>query len=287
MKKVVECIILILFLSCVPVFNVYAGSGCCSHHGGQSYCSNGRWICGDGSMAGPTCTCSGGSSSSSSGETHGSYRQTTVRTTTKITTRTTTTKKQVYGCMDKNAINYNSQANVSDGGCHYEKTEIIKQTINYDTEIKGELTNGNKKVVRKGENGEKDVTIKTLVNESGTELSRETISENIIKEPVSEIIKYESKTTKLEVKNNNDKEEDSTASLIIIIILLIINIFYGHKNKNANLVINKIKQTSPWVKYILYFLYFIFVIPILIDIVLIIIDLVKRMSKGKNLLFKK
>jgi hypothetical protein len=33
------------------------GRGCCSHHGGQSYCgANGRWICADGTTS-PSCRC--------------------------------------------------------------------------------------------------------------------------------------------------------------------------------------------------------------------------------------
>ncbi len=38
---------------------VYAGRGCCSWHGGQSYCgSDGQWICSDGWES--SCTCGGG-----------------------------------------------------------------------------------------------------------------------------------------------------------------------------------------------------------------------------------
>ena len=37
--------------------NVDAGQGCCSHHGGQSFCgSSGYWICGDGTQS-PSCGC--------------------------------------------------------------------------------------------------------------------------------------------------------------------------------------------------------------------------------------
>lgn len=36
----------------------FAGQGCCSHHGGQSYCdtSVGSWVCNDGTYS-PTCGC--------------------------------------------------------------------------------------------------------------------------------------------------------------------------------------------------------------------------------------
>lgn len=242
---------------------VSAGRGCCSHHGGQAYCSNGRWVCGDGTYS-STCTCSGGSSSSSSGSR--SYN---------TTTRRTTTIRQVYGCMDKTAINYSYSANVSDGSCQYEKTETIKRSIYYSTETKGSLTSGEKEVIREGKNGEEEVTIKKIVNENGTEVSSETINETVIVEPVNEIIEYHAKATNDETSTKKE-EKESNPLLVITIILLIINIYYGYKNKDANLLINKIKRVNSGIKYILYFFYFIFIIPVFIDIVLVIIDLSKK-----------
>ena len=69
--------------------------GCCSHHGG----------------------CASGSSSYSSGSSNHSY-----------------TKKYVYGCTNKDAINYNSNANRDDGSCIlrvYGCTD--KNAINYNS----------------------------------------------------------------------------------------------------------------------------------------------------------
>ena len=61
-KKILFVVIILLVVN--PKF-VYAGRGCCSHHGGQNYCgSDGYWYCNDGSRS-PTCRCSGGSSSNS------------------------------------------------------------------------------------------------------------------------------------------------------------------------------------------------------------------------------
>lgn len=53
-KLLVISILFVLFLSSVTA--VFAARGCCSWHGGQSYCSNGRWVCADGTYS-PTCTC--------------------------------------------------------------------------------------------------------------------------------------------------------------------------------------------------------------------------------------
>lgn len=52
-KILLKILIVMLFLT--PTI-VNAGRGCCSHHGGQSYCgSNERWICSDGWQS--SCSC--------------------------------------------------------------------------------------------------------------------------------------------------------------------------------------------------------------------------------------
>ncbi len=259
MKKVV-IVLLTSILMFIGMQKVSAGRGCCSHHGGQAYCSNGRWVCNDGTYS-PTCTCSGGSSSGNR-----SYN---------TTTRRTTTIKQVYGCMDKSAINYNYSANVSDGSCQYEKIETSKENIYYSTETKGSLTSGEKEIVREGKNGEKEVIIKKIVNENGVEVSSEKVNETVIVEPVNEIVEYHARTTRAETSAKTEEKESNTP-LVVTIILLIVNIYYGYKNKDANLLINKIKLINSGTKYILYFLYFIFIIPVFIDIVLVIIDFFKK-----------
>lgn len=52
---------LIIILYFLPVKPVFAQSGCCSWHGGESYCdyTTNRWVCADGTFS-PTCTCGGG-----------------------------------------------------------------------------------------------------------------------------------------------------------------------------------------------------------------------------------
>ena len=57
MKKTVFGLVLGLLLFVFPGF-VLAGRGCCSWHGGQSYCDTnmGRWVCNDGTYS-PSCGC--------------------------------------------------------------------------------------------------------------------------------------------------------------------------------------------------------------------------------------
>lgn len=261
MKKVVGSLIIAIIVFCIPIFNVFAGRGCCSHHGGQAYCSNGRWVCSDGTYS-PTCTCGGG------------------YTTTRATTRTTT-RKLVYGCMNNNAINYNSNANISDGSCQFEKIEVRTESVDYETKVEGNIQSGNKKIIQEGKDGERKVTIRTVTNESGEEISSEIISDIITKVAVSEVIKYDEVTTtknvvKKEIQENekiNDNEESNP--YYVTLILFIINAFYGDKNKDTKLIINKIRKQKSWLRYILYLFYFIFVIPVFIDIILVIMSYLK------------
>lgn len=86
MKRYVV-LILIMFLILFPI-KINAQRGCCSHHGGVAGCnSNGRQICNDGTLS-PSCTC-------------------------------TPTVQYIYGCTDKEAKNYNANANKDNGSCKY------------------------------------------------------------------------------------------------------------------------------------------------------------------------
>lgn len=53
----------LIFFVCIFLISlsapVYAWRWCCSYHGGQAYCNNGRWVCKDGTYS-PTCTCGWG-----------------------------------------------------------------------------------------------------------------------------------------------------------------------------------------------------------------------------------
>lgn len=258
MRKVLRILFLGSFIFIIPILLVSAHPGRTDSRG----CHTCRTNCAKWGLSTGQYHCHNGGGSSSGSRSYNT------------TTRRTTTIRQVYGCMDKTAINYNYSANVSDGSCQYEKIETSKENIYYSTETKGSLTSGEKEIIREGKNGEKEVTFKKIVNENGTEVSSEIINENVIVEPISEIIEYRTRTTKAEYSKAEEKE--SNTPLVITIILLIVNIYYGYKNKDANLLINKIKSIDSGAKYILYFLYFIFIIPVFIDIVLIIIDLLKK-----------
>ena len=109
------------FLLFISIFfltsNVYARRGCCSHHGGMSSsCSGGMIVCNDGTTS-PSCDCEGGSSASSSSSS--SYYQ---------------TPQIIYGCTNKDALNYNSNANRDDGSCIAKVYGCTNQdAYNYDS----------------------------------------------------------------------------------------------------------------------------------------------------------
>lgn len=68
--------------------------------------------------------------------------------------------------------------------------------IDYKNEIKklDSLAKGFVNVVRKGQNGQKQVTIKVVL-EDGKEVSRQIVSEKVIKEPINGIVEEGAKTT--------------------------------------------------------------------------------------------
>ena len=108
MKKKVR-IVLVFIMLFIPL-KIEAARGCCSHHGGVSGCSSsGRQICNDGTLS-PTSTC-------------------------------TPVVKYNYGCMDRNAKNYDSSADKDDGSCiYYVYGCTDKLAKNYDS--KADKDNG-------------------------------------------------------------------------------------------------------------------------------------------------
>lgn len=97
MKKVL--ILVMLFVGFMPC-SVNAQQGCCSSHGGVVGCNpDGKQICSDGTLS-PSCTCK---------------------------------PTKIEGCTDRNAKNYNSNANSDDGSCVYYKYGCTnKNSLNYD-----------------------------------------------------------------------------------------------------------------------------------------------------------
>lgn len=108
MKKVV-CFFILLFL--FPVV-IDAQKGCCSHHGGVSGCSSsGRQICKDGTLS-PSCRCT-------PSYVYGCTDKSAKNYNSNATKDDGSCSYYVYGCMDKAAKNYNSKAEKDDGSCSY------------------------------------------------------------------------------------------------------------------------------------------------------------------------
>ena len=259
MKKHVVYVILFLFLLLVPFINVSAHPGRTDVNG----CHTCRTNCAKWGLSNGQYHCHNGGSSSSSNSGSNNY----VRTTT---------TKQIYGCTNSSAINYNSSANISDGSCKFEKVEIKTEEIDYETNTIGTLNSGMRKVITEGETGEKEITVKTITDESGDEVSSEVLKEEVIKQPVNEVIKYEKKKVKKETKQEND---GSLVFVVVTILLFAFNVIFGKKHIDAKLIINWVKTKEKGVRYILYFLYFIFILPVFIDVLLIINYFIKTNNK--------
>ena len=116
-------IILILIIPNI----VFAGRGCCSHHGGECNCSvYGRSICCDGTTS-PTCTCTPPKIYGCTDPNANNYNP-------KANTNSNCTYT-IEGCIDQNASNYNPEANKDDGSCKYIINGCMdKDAINYDSQ---------------------------------------------------------------------------------------------------------------------------------------------------------
>ena len=261
MKKVVEyLLILVITFFMIPIFNsAHPGrldkNGChtcrtnCAQYGltdGQYHCHNGN-----------------NSSSNDSSPSNNNYN-----TTTKVTT---TTKKQVYGCMDSTAINYDKDATNSSGTCQYEKIETKKENIDYEIKVKGTLKVGVKKVLKEGEMGQKEVTIKKIFDETGNEISSEVVLEKTIKDPVDEVVQYEEETS----------DAIAFALLIIYALIVILVLIYSKNNRNSKLILNYVKKIEiRIIRFVVYVMYFSYIFPILIDAILCLINFIKRKLKN-------
>ena len=191
---------------------------------------------------------------------------------------------KVYGCTDTKAINYNVSATSSDGSCKYEKEQITTEIISYETIIKGNTSWENSRVVQKGINGEKQIRIKKIIDQKGNELSAEIISEEVIIEPVNEIIEYVQPLKTYDVKNitiQQSYENNPSFIFIVLGILLGINVFYSRRNEKSFMLLNEIRYKETKYKIVFYIMYFIFVIPIIIDCILAIIDWFKSKNKKR------
>ena len=287
MKKVVGFVLLIIFL--IPI-NVSARRGCCSHHGGVSgACRNGYQVCNDGTTS-PSCTCSGGTSSSGSSSNYSSSSSSSRQSYTPSYTYGCTDRNalnynpnankddgsciaKVLGCTDKTAINYNSSANTNDNSCQYEKEITETEKIKYKTKYidNDEMNKGEEKTKTTGKDGEKQVVYVVTVDADGNEIGREKKSETVTMEATEEVIE------------RGAHEENSPVIGVLWIISLIIAFYQAFKNKDGNLLLNKIQKQKTAVSIILYILYIITVVPAFIEVIILIINKLKQKESKKEI----
>lgn len=271
MKKEVLVLIIGIML-CFPL-GVEAQRGCCSHHGGVASCDpSGKYRCVDGTLS-PSCTCSGGSSSSSSTynlptPVYGCTDSTALNYNPNATADDGSCIAKIEGCTDTAAINYNQAANFENGSCHYQATSEETEVIKFEKEYKKNeaMTDGEEKITTEGKNGEKVVNYTIITDKDGNIISKEKVSEKVTKEPVTEIIEKGTKT-----------EQDGVGLVSTLwIICTGLVLIYKSNHKEENLLITKISMQSNIKKVLLYICYFIFVIPVFIDTILIIINKIKN-----------
>ncbi len=242
-KKVVILLFVVIFFPC----KVNAQRGCCSHHGGVVGCSSsGRQICKDGTLS-PTCTCSGSSNTNTKKAIYGCTDVTAFNYNSKATKDDGSCIAKRLGCLDKSAINYDKTANTNDNTCQYEKKKKEIESIFYDTEYRSEDKSNDvkEKVIQEGKNGKKEITYKIVVDQLGNVVSQEKISENVVEEPIKEII--ETDTISLEkisdnvedlIENTEEKSNDTFIGFCILAIFISFLCFRSYKN--GKWILNKI-----------------------------------------------
>ena len=173
-----------------------------------------------------------------------------------------------YGCIDKDAINFDSSSNMSDDSCQYKKEIIETKSIKFETKYKdnNELVQGNENIIKEGKAGKKKVTYDAIVDKNGKVISKKIINEEIVEKPIDKVIE-------------RGTGEASSFPALLWIISLVGTIIYSKKNKDAKLLWNKISNMKQPIKIILYIAYIMFIIPVFIDIIIVIIDLFKKIFK--------
>ncbi len=130
MKKVLFIFSLFILLT----DSVYAQRGCCSHHGGVAGCNSyGRQVCNDGTLS-PSCGCSPTYIYGCTDKNATNYNSNANKDDGSCKY-----PEPVYGCTDENAINYNSQADKDDGSCRYPEPSP-EPALSSSTKIKTEDT---------------------------------------------------------------------------------------------------------------------------------------------------
>lgn len=213
MKKIV--LIVVFIINVIPIA-VEAGRGCCSSHGGQSYCdtTTGKWVCNDGTYS-PSCSCQQIYNYGCTNSNALNYDITANKDDGSCILK-------IYGCTDSTATNYDKSANVANGSCLYEKIEEYESDIKYKTvTIDGEENT----ILQNGENGKERIKKRITTDENNQIISTEILDIETLKEPIDEIIMV-TKTENKKIVARNKKQNILSKFTLSIIIIFIIYLLY-------------------------------------------------------------
>ncbi len=230
-----------LFLIFIVLFifipTVEARRGCCSHHGGVAGCtSSGRQICNDGTLS-KTCTCT-----------------------------PTSNVIYVYGCMDKNAKNYNSKANRSDGSCIYYIYGCTDKTAkNYNSKAEKDDNSCEYYIL-----GCMDKRAKNYNPKAEKDDGNCTYAQSDVKAE-KPIIKDNNK--KEEIINNTSEKGTISAMLFLIFSFILL---FSKKVLNKTLIAKKIMSKNTLIRIFLISIYILTIIPPIIDGCYLIYKIIKK-----------
>lgn len=247
-KKLFVFVVLFFF----GILTVNAQRGCCSHHGGVYGCSSsGRQVCNDGTLS-KSCTCTPPKIYGCTDSSADNYNK----------DANTNDGSCIYkGCMDINAINYNKKANSSNGTCLYKKETSELNDIPFKIIKEKDCSISKDKIIKLGQNGKKEVNYSIIQDETGKQISKTITTENIITNPINQVVKIP------DINCKTDEENNSIFLVLLLLGLFIFNVFYSKKFYFENLIINKIRNSN---KKILYIIYLLLIIPMIIDLIFIL-----------------
>ena len=182
-------LILVVFISLLSIKDVYAHPGRTDSRGCH-YCRTNcaKWGLSNGEYH---CHNNGSSSNSTSNSVNNIYGCTNKDAYNYDPNANVDNGKcvdKIFGCTNEKAYNYNSKANTSDGSCLFKIEKTFNKKIKYKTKYKYSFFRKKGSIIQKGKNGKKKITKEIIIDENNNITNEKVIKEKIITKPRNKIV---------------------------------------------------------------------------------------------------